>query len=80
MKSTFDTLKQGAEFASELMMILLELRAPLIAPIFLALKDRFAESPLPTLDECGLQKEHLPELAIKLLYGKFNLVEDQTVQ
>lgn len=27
-----------------------------------------------------LWKEHLPELAIKLLYGKFNLVEDQTVQ
>jgi hypothetical protein len=27
-----------------------------------------------------LWKDHLPELAIKLLYGKFNLVEDQTVQ
>ena len=27
-----------------------------------------------------LWKEHLPELAIKLLYGKFNLVENQTVQ
>lgn len=27
-----------------------------------------------------LWKEHLPELAIKLLYGKFNLVEDQTIQ
>lgn len=27
-----------------------------------------------------LWKEHLPELAIKLLYGKFNLVESQTVQ
>ncbi len=27
-----------------------------------------------------LWKEHLPDLAIKLLYGKFNLVEDQTVQ
>lgn len=27
-----------------------------------------------------LWKEHLPELAIKLLHGKFNLIEDQTVQ
>lgn len=27
-----------------------------------------------------LWKDHLPELAIKLLYGKFNLVENQTVQ
>ena len=27
-----------------------------------------------------LWKDHLPELAIKLLYGKFNLIEDQTVQ
>ena len=80
MKSTFDTLKQGAEFASELMMILLELRAPHIAPLFLALKDRFAQMPLPTLDECGLQKEHLPELihAFSLYNMLLNIIEERT--
>lgn len=35
---------------------------------------------LQTRTEHVLWREHLPELAIKLLYGKFNLVEDQTVQ
>lgn len=79
MTNTINTLEQGAKFASDMIITLLELRSPHIVSPFLKLKERFAKPPLPSSLEYTIPQEQLPDLihAFSLYNMLLNIIEER---